>query len=179
MRIEVYDKVGGILDACKREVRQFVRFDGKRNILVVIRVALEAHADIVVSRRQGLGLGDCLGIDGNLGKVIAHRDAAVVGGIKRLEGDTVLVEALAVKGKVRRTAFGVLLFGARGEVASENRFAHDLPHFLDNQLRVVRKVGEEHAGFGLQVHGSAHLEVRFVAVTFGVEDVEGIGFARN
>ena len=179
VRVKVYDKVGRILDACKCNVRQFVRFNGERNILVVIRVALEAHANVVVSRRQSLSLRDGLGVDGNHREIVAYRNAAVVGGIERLESDTVLVEALAVKRKVRRAAFRVLLFRACREVASENRFAHQLPHFLDNQLRVVRQVREEHACFGLQVHRSAHLEVRFVAVTFGVEDVEGVSFARN
>ena len=101
----IYDKVRGILDACKSEVRQFIRIDGKGNILVFVRVTLETNADVVVARRQSLSLANFPDINSHYRKIVAHDDACIVNRIKNLECHATLAKTAPKQDEVRWAAF--------------------------------------------------------------------------
>ena len=173
----IYNKVRGILDTCKGEVRQFIRIDRERDILVFIRIFLEANADVVVSRRKCLRLGNFPDIDRHHREIVRDDNACIVNRIESLERHATLAETASEQHKVRRASFQGRVSRSIQEVARESLLAHNLPDFLLDQFRVARKVRQEHARLGLQVHRGAHLEVRLVLVAFRIEDSERISLA--
>ena len=66
-----------------------------------------------------------------------------------------------------------------GKITSKGLFANILPYFFLDKRRIYRMVGQEQARFHLQVDGRSHHEVRLVALSFGIENMERISLARR